>query len=209
MTQVQKYEAMVAAGGFGQRYHEECGLAGPPKSLLMGVSRPLLLSTIEQVCAAGYGSILVLNNRPEWQSTIQSLLDPFPGVIVVEDFGYPSTFLLARSFAENMRERFLFLYGHAPRLAQEISRLGNLSGTTIVSGLAASSKRKLIRKSNVFIEPPYVVNRRSLLASSVLDWSAYFEEQEDECVVSALDGPPEPNTRTEIEGYLAHYSLVC
>jgi CTP:molybdopterin cytidylyltransferase MocA len=200
------YEAMIAAGGYGRRFIGSGSPTGRPKSLMMGVSRPMVVSTAENAREAGFRTLLVLNNRPEWHHELKEVLAPFDGVDVVEDAGYSSTFLLAQNFAEKMDTRFLFLYGHAPRPAEHLRYLAKLKDQISASAFENSTKTKVIPRGKLFLEPPYMVDCGSIVASNASDWASYFEEVRDKLGLYISKDPAEPNTRAEFERYIKHYA---
>jgi CTP:molybdopterin cytidylyltransferase MocA len=202
------YDVMIAAGGFARRMGAAGDSQGRPKSLFFGASRPFVVSTVRNALEADCRRPLVLSNRPEWNDNLRHALAHIDGVDVVEDIGYSSTFLLARDFASRMQDRFLFLYGHSPRPAEQLQKLVGLGTAVAASGYKNSTKVKTVVRGELFLEPPYLVDRRSILTSHVSDWASYFDEVSNDLGIFVSDGPAEPNTRAEMDQYVRYYASI-
>jgi hypothetical protein len=199
-----KYDALIAAGGFARRYANPALGLSQPKSLLMAGSRPLIFFTADNALKAGYRRLLVVNNRPEWHEMLREVLAPLGVADLAQDVGYSSTFLLARAFSGKMTDQFLFLYGHAPRSTHHLRALGCVKGGVTATAYSTSTKVNLIPQGDMFLEPPYLIDRHSVDISKALDWASYFADVDDQMTVYVSDGPGEPNSRGEVEKYMEY-----
>jgi CTP:molybdopterin cytidylyltransferase MocA len=203
-----RYDVLVAAGGLANRFSAPPLSANKPKSLLFGATKPVVLSTVEYALLAGYRRILVLNNRPEWHDELKKALASVSQADVVQDPGYASTFMLAKTFAQQLDSRFLFLYGHAPRPAEHLVLMSNVQKKIVASAFSNSTKSKVVRYGQLFLEPPYLIDRQLVEASQARDWVGFFEGVAGYVGIYESDAPAEPNTRGEFDDYLAHYALT-
>jgi hypothetical protein len=199
------YDGMIAAGGFARRM--SAVRIERPKSLMIGSDRPVVLAAAESAIRAGCEKVLILNNRPEWNAFFLEIFSNCSKVHVMQDVGYPSTFLLCQRFSSLMKQRFLFLYGHAPRPVEHLKKFAKLDNPNVASAFQASTKRNVIIHGAFFLEPPYVIDRETIQSSSASDWASYFNEHKVQTGYYFSDGPAEPNTRIEFSRYVAHYSL--
>jgi len=164
------FRAIVAAGGRGNRLH-----LGRPKSSLLFLNRSLLWWTVLSLRKAGFCEIDVFVNDSRWVDEFRNEIYDIEGINILEDEGYPNTFLL---FRDNTCKphTYLFAYGHAPRPPADYARLAYYQTALVASAVRGTSKRqRIVSLDGQLLEPPFLVRTSSIETFAAQDWLRFFE----------------------------------
>jgi hypothetical protein len=181
-----------------------------PKALLEVNGEYLLAYTLDGLIVAGMTPILVVTDRAEWLDRIQAYCTRFAGPVVRLCSSATSTLAVACEVAPFMASRFFFVYGHAPRPAAHYRAMWECSDKVVVTRTGWSSKRKCIPSpsSQGFVEPPYLLDRHSVLETGAEDWTSFFDDHRADSREVSLDGPGEFNYGEEYREYKAYVETL-
>lgn len=228
---MSEFEVLIAAGGQASR----APIWNRPKSLIEMRGIPLLEATLRSTLDAGYTSILVTTDRPDhemddavgyraifnrveagWsaiefdEELVYRVVRKRPRAEVELHFddGYPSTFALNQALAERMTSKYLFLYGHAPRLPEELKHFQQTGDAQMCGRFWDSFRRDpfTLGDPRFPIEPPFVLNREKVLGSIATSWREYFSGLSEPPETVLFPSPSEPNTPEEILAYAKYYA---
>src|SRR5947207_6989275 len=161
-------KAIVVAGGCGRRLHLR-----RPKSSLELEGRSLIWWTVKSLRDAGMQPIDVFVDDAKWADVFRRQVCG-PGVRVINDPGYSSTFILFREHCPS-NGTCLFAYGHAPRLPQHYSALVTYDAPLVASVVDHTSRRhRITGPGGGLLEPPFLVRPPSVRMQGISSWQDFF-----------------------------------
>lgn len=195
---MSKISAVITAGGFATRLG-----GGPPKSLRAASGHYLLEHCIAYAAQAGIRSFIIFNNRPEFDTLIKTIAEPYGEFLIINDLHAPNTFWLAKeSISYVGGEHILFLYGHAPRPCVHLTKLCSLGLRSVsASAVAHSTKNHLTTFRGMYLEPPYLIQTELLLQTTVTSWQSLMTENTSGLDILDVCGPNEVNTPMDVLPY--------
>ena len=168
-----------------------------PKAQLRVAGRSLLEHVIQSALPLGARRIIVCCGESEdWRLVVSNL---YPNIVeAIRSSSDRSSVSLVKECLENLSDRVIFMYGHAPRPTSHLLALVQITSPFVATSVKSSTRQDAISREDRYLEPPYVFSKK-IIRPEHQTWRDVIQS----CNVSVVPicGPGEFNYLDEFRDY--------